>query len=270
MASLPDSFDEVNDGGFDGLASDTFGSYSEFNQETVEDAQIYNELQENASFHQDEDVFAAPESDVQADAFSPEANCGLVNGVFVDSDSPILPPPSEMREEGIALREWRRQNAALLEEKEKIEKELLSQILQEASEFKVAFYEKRKVTYENYKTINREKEKLFLDSQEKLQKEADQNYWKAISELIPNEVPSLEKKGAKKDKEKKPSINVVQGPKPGKPTDLSRMRHILLKLKHETPAHLKLSLPTKAAKDGGSTKADNVPPPASPEAVVAA
>ena len=78
----------------------------------------------------------------------------------------------------------------------------------------------------------------YLANQEKFHAEADKNYWKAIAELIPNEVPTIEQRG-KKDKEKKPAIVVIQGPKPGKPTDLSRMRQIHLKLKHNTPLHMK-------------------------------
>ncbi|KAL9269208.1 Clathrin light chain 2-like protein [Drosera capensis] len=99
--------------------------------------------------------------------------------------------------------------------------------------------------------MNREREKLFLANHEKFHKEADQNYWKSIAELIPNEVPMLEKKG-KKDQEKKRSI-VIQGPKPGKPTDLSRLRHVLLELKHEAPQHLKLSASAAASTEGTET-----------------
>ncbi|KAL2526543.1 Clathrin light chain 2 [Abeliophyllum distichum] len=163
-----------------------------------------------------------------------------------NDNGPILPPPAEMEpEEGYALREWRRQNAIRLEEKEKREKELLSQIIDEADEYKVEFHKKRQVTCTSNIEINREKEKLFLANQEKFQAESGKNYWKAIAELIPNEVPKIEKKG-KKEKERKPSVVVVQGPKPGKPTDLARMRQILVKLKHNSPPHLKPSLPAPA------------------------
>ncbi|KAL3521199.1 hypothetical protein ACH5RR_019348 [Cinchona calisaya] len=179
--------------------------------------------------------------------FSPEVNGEPFEGGYAPSNGPILPPPAEMQaEEGYALREWRRQNAIRLEENEKREKQLLSQIIDEADEYKLEFYKKRQVVCESNKSTNRDREKVFLASQVKFHAEADKNYWKSIAELIPNEVPTIEKKG-KKDQEKKPSLIVIQGPKPGKPTDLSRMRQNLLKLKHNTPNHLKHSPPPAPA-----------------------
>lgn len=53
-----------------------------------------------------------------------------------------------------------RQNAIQLEEKEKREKELLKQIIEEADQYKVEFHKKIEVTCENNKAANREKEKV--------------------------------------------------------------------------------------------------------------
>ncbi|KAG6393970.1 hypothetical protein SASPL_144546 [Salvia splendens] len=130
-------------------------------------------------------------------------------GIF-SLDGAILPPPSEMQEEGFSFREWRRQNAIRLGEKEKREKDLRSQIIEEAEEYKQAFFNKRKLNVEANKTNNREREKLYLASQEKFHKEADKQYWKAIAELVPNEVaPNIEKR-RKKDQDKKPLVAVIQ------------------------------------------------------------
>ncbi|XP_072982099.1 clathrin light chain 1-like [Typha latifolia] len=163
------------------------------------------------------------------------------------SGGPVLRPMSEMEpEEGFVLREWRRQNDIILEEKERMEKVLRTEITTEADDYKRALYENRILNRETNKALNREKEKIFLANREEFYANADKHYWKAISELIPNEMANIEKKG-KKDKENKPSIIFIQGPKPGKPTDLSRMRQIVLKLKHAPQLTPKFSPPAAAA-----------------------
>lgn len=180
---------------------------------------------------------------------------------------------------------WCRQNTIRLEEKEKRERERRSQIIVEAEEYKQAFHEKRKLNIETNKNTNREREKVsywlieshsfsylrwfkqakqfflhisqieqsYLTNQETFHKEAGKQSWKAIAELVPNEVANIEKKGKKKDQDKQPSITVIQGPKPGKPTDLSRMRGILVKLKHNPPHHM-LPPPPAPAKEGKENK----------------
>ncbi|GAA0147315.1 vesicle coat protein [Lithospermum erythrorhizon] len=178
-------------------------------------------------------------------------------GIFSSdpSDGPLLPDPTLMQEEGKAFREWRRQNAIYLEEKEKMEKELRSQIINEAEEYKRSFYEKNVKNVEAQKNLNREREKLYYKNQEKFHKEADQQYWKAIAEIVPREVANIDKRRGKKEEEKKKtSIVVVQGPKPGKPTDLSRMRQLLLKLKQHPPPHMIPKPVEKDAKDGKEGK----------------
>ena len=53
-----------------------------------------------------------------------------------------------------------RLNAIRLEEKEKMEKELLQNIIDEADEYKIDFYRRQKIALDNRKASNRDKEKV--------------------------------------------------------------------------------------------------------------
>ncbi|CAL1397943.1 unnamed protein product [Linum trigynum] len=246
-----------------------FGSYSNFTSGTPEFSTGDIPVDQPAASSPDAFGFGSSSADMDPNSGYSQSPFGSIpaengngngygeadEGIF-SSDGPVLPPPTEMMEEGAALREWRRQNAIYLEEKEKKEKEMRQQVIEEGEEYIRAFYEKRALNIETNKTTNREREKISLASQEKFHKEADKQYWKAIAEIIPREVPNIEKKRGKKDQDKKPSITVMQGPKPGKPTDLARMRQILLKLKHTPPPHMIPPPPPPAAapaKDGKKT-----------------
>jgi hypothetical protein len=182
------------------------------------------------------------------------------------------------QEEGHILREWKRKNALHLQEKERIERERLQQIIDDADDYKDELLAKRKMNREANIKKNRDQEKVYLSNQENFHKNADKAYWKAVAELLPKELPpSLEPKGRKnKDKNEKKSTFVAnKGPKPGKPTDLGRMRQVLLKLKHNPPAHMIPPPPpppkpeTEASKDTtkGEKPADTVTPATEPAAV---
>lgn len=53
-----------------------------------------------------------------------------------------------------------RLNAIRLEEKEKKEKELLEEIIDEADQYKIEFYRRRKLALDHSKATNRDKEKV--------------------------------------------------------------------------------------------------------------
>ncbi|URD86870.1 Clathrin light chain [Musa troglodytarum] len=128
----------------------------------------------------------------------------------------LHPEPDQMqREEGFILWEWRRRWDFLVDpiisrfakmpsslrrrgRKRNVEIKLFA----EAEQYKQAFYERGKLNCETNKLQNREREKI----------------------------ANIEKRGKKE--EQKPSFVVIHRPKPGKPTDLSTMCQILVKLKH--------------------------------------
>ncbi|KAJ6833917.1 clathrin light chain 2-like [Iris pallida] len=131
-------------------------------------------------------------------------------------------------EEGFVLREWRRlvrdpysftkdasflvivgggtPKCLLLEEKERKEKELRNEIILEAEEYKRAFYEKRKLTCESTRSIT-EKGEASPCRPGEIPRRSDKTVLEGYSELVPNEVPTLEKKRGKKDQDKKPNAS---------------------------------------------------------------
>ncbi|XP_019196016.1 PREDICTED: clathrin light chain 2-like [Ipomoea nil] len=243
--AVPVSGSDDDDGGFvgyDPLLSANLFAQSESAKDSVADDDSSFFTSVPVQYIPPISVAGSIADPVGVSVFSLGANERSFGDEFVASSGAILPPATEMSEGGFLLREWTRQNAIRLELKDKSEKELLSQIIDEANEYKDEFYKKRLVSLESNKGVFREKEKLFLSSHEKLYAEADKHYWETIAKLVVNEAPTIVKKNTK-DPQRKHSIGVIQGPKPGKPADLSRMQEILLKLKANTPPHLDLSPP---------------------------
>ena len=74
-------------------------------------------------------------------------------------------------------------------------------------------------------------------------------------------MPVLEKKKKRgKKEEKKSLVLIIQRPKHGKPADLSRMRQILLKLKHSPPdPHMKSILAAAPTMPSNDVKAAAAP-----------
>lgn len=192
-----------------------------------------------------------PQRDYPAPEFTPEYSSNPAEGSFNkeldedlfggDSGGPMLPPPEEMQEEGQLLRQWKRENMLRLQEKERLEKEKLQQIIDDADDYKDKHRAKRDTNREAQMKANRDKELAYHADQEHFHKTAGKQYWKAVAELVPKELPaSLEPKGRqlKEKKEKKSTFVALPGPKPGKPTDMGRFRQVLLKLKHTPPAHM--------------------------------
>ncbi|GJS74064.1 copia protein, partial [Tanacetum coccineum] len=101
----------------------------------------------------------------------------------------------------------------ILGEKENKDKELQNQNYERRLNVQTRSFPMRKDFQIWGDKLNSQIEKGRKAKQEKFHKEADKQYWKAIAELVPREVPNIEKRG-KKDKDQKPSVTVIQGPKP--------------------------------------------------------
>lgn len=80
--------------------------------------------------------------------------------IFRDLISCVSPAKFDTFDHNVVFCGECRQNAIQLEEKEKREKELRNQIIEEADQFKEEFHKKRELACENNKAANREKEKV--------------------------------------------------------------------------------------------------------------
>jgi len=152
------------------------------------------------------------------------------------SDGPVLPDPKDMEEESILLREWRRKKALELEEKARISREKHAEIIDSAKAETKKFYEKQKQTVAENKVTNREREKAFLSQLESLNAKKGGNTWESVTQFINFESATV-KKDSKKPKPGEPQRTsaLLNSAKPGKHTDMTRMRQVLLKLKRTPP-----------------------------------
>ncbi|KAI7741070.1 hypothetical protein M8C21_006472 [Ambrosia artemisiifolia] len=90
------------------------------------------------------------------------------------------------------------QNASRIEEKDKAEKQLLNQIIDEADEYKIGFHSKRKIVRDNSIATGKHTFILliYLATHDKFHTEADKNYWNAIADFIPKAMGVIETRGA--------------------------------------------------------------------------
>nr|AQQ11755.1 clathrin light chain 1c [Chara australis] len=175
-----------------------------------------------------------------------------LNGVSGTSAPLDLPAESEL------LYEWRRKRAAELEVKAEQEREKKLEIIEGAASSRSTIATQREKAMEAARQNNREKESVFLSGLEaSMCTNPGGNYWATVAGMIDFDSKPEEKvpaKTADKAVDKKKSAGaasvVVNKPKPGKATDLTRMRQLLLKLKHNPGGAKQTAAETKGMNGG--------------------
>eukprot|EP00850_Spirogloea_muscicola_P021321 SM000244S08556 [mRNA] locus=s244:48691:54270:- [translate_table: standard] len=133
-------------------------------------------------------------------------------------------------------REWRAKRAAELEEKERQSRMEHDRILESAEEMRRTAYERQQKSKEQNQINNREKEKVFLANLEALNTpKSGANYWETVTAMVNFDASVPKKDEKRKSAGATRSSQTATDLKPGKQTDLARMRQVLLKLKHTAP-----------------------------------
>eukprot|EP00897_Mesotaenium_endlicherianum_P010243 jgi/Mesen1/9247/ME000006S09245 len=228
---------------FDDAPTESYEAPPDYEQQPSQGFDDYDHDEEGQHFEQVEDGFTA-------DA---PASTNIEENEF--EGGAVLPPPEQMEsEESNLLREWRKKKAAELEEKARTSREKHDQIIEAAKAELESFYDRRKKQVEQGKINNREKEKAFVTNLESLNAKKGGNHWEAVVAHVNFDAPTGKKDSKAKSKEGPVRTStLLADAKPGKQTDLARMRQILLKLKHSPPS-----------KNAPSTEAPKAPPAAKP------
>lgn len=219
------------------MSSFEYDEAAEVHQNSFEEDAPPPQYESQPSYDQyevDENHYEQP-ADGYVQASAP--NGDVLDGEYDDGSK--LPPPEAMGpEESTILREWKRKKAIELEEKARVSREKHEQIIAQAKEEQEAFYKKRAAQVEQAKINNREKEEAYVASLENMNPKEGGNYWEAVVNHINFEATTVKKDAKSKAKADGPvrTSTLLATQKPGKQTDLARMRQILVKLKKTPPA----------------------------------